>query len=136
MAISIAHVCLLTKDLQKTERFYTQALGMTKMFDFHKEGRHYGYYLKMSERNFIEVFEDTEVEHRTSRFLHLCLETDDIAAAREKLVAAGVEATEISKGCDDTFQIWFKDPNGIDIELHQYTETSSQLTGKNCEVNW
>jgi len=136
MKLSIAHVCILTKDLIATRRFYLDALGMEVAFEFYKDGDLYGYYLKMSDRNYIEVFKDTEISHGPSRFLHLCLETDDIEAARERMIGAGVTCTEIKKGCDDTFQFWFKDPNGIDVELHQYTATSSQLTGRNCEVDW
>lgn len=136
MALSIAHVCILTKDLQKTTAFYTEALGMKKKFDFHKEGKWYGCYLEMDDRNFIEVFEDSEASHQKSAFQHLCLESDDLKGAKEKLASYGVETTDIKKGCDETYQIWFKDPNGIDVEIHQYTEKSSQLTGANCEVDW
>jgi lactoylglutathione lyase/glyoxylase I family protein len=136
MTISLAHVCILTPDLEATRRFYCDALGMETAFEFHKDGELYGYYLKMSERNYIEVFKDSVMENIPSRIRHLCLETDDIEAARRKMVEAGVEVTEIKKGCDDTFQFWFKDPNGIDIELHQYTATSSQLTGRDCIVDW
>lgn len=136
MTLSIAHICILTNDLRATESFYTRALGMTKVFNFHKEGKLYGYYLEMSPKNYLEVFEDDGVTHRSSAFLHLCLETDNIEDAKKRINDAGVETTNIEKGCDNTLQIWFKDPNGIDIELHQYTDKSSQLTGLDCEVDW
>ena len=137
MNLSLAHTCLSTGDRKGTLRFYRDALGMGKVFDFNKDGKLYGYYLKMSQGNYLEVFEDDAVgDEVKGPYLHLCLETDDIHAARDRLVAAGVECTDIKKGCDNTWQTWFKDPNGLDIELHMYTEKSSQLTGANCEVDW
>jgi hypothetical protein len=39
-------------------------------------------------------------------------------------------------GADNSWQLWCKDPTGIDMEFHQYTETSAQLTGADCIVNW
>ncbi|MBN2802541.1 MAG: VOC family protein [Deltaproteobacteria bacterium] len=137
MKLKLAHICILTNDLQKTLYFYEKVLGMTKVFDFVKAGDLYGYYIKMSDNNFIEVFkEETIGEKAGGTFQHLCLETDDIKESFKKIRSMGIETTEIKKGCDNTFQIWFKDPNGLDIELHQYTELSSQLTGKECEVDW
>jgi hypothetical protein len=38
-------------------------------------------------------------------------------------------------GADDSLQFWIQDPNGLDIEFQQYTEHSSQFTGRNVEVN-
>ncbi len=137
MTHSLAHICILTRDLEATSTFYCQALGMKRKFDFFKDGNLYGFYLEMSDGNYIEAFRDDAVGDRVSGpFLHLCLETDDIEASRQQLMAAGVAVSEIKKGCDNTFQIWFKDPNGLDIELHQYTAQSSQRTGADCIVDW
>ena len=137
MKLSLAHICILTRDLEETLRFYRDALGMEKVFDFNKEGELYGYYLKMSDGNYLEVFKDDQVAGKVSGpYLHLCLETDDIEAAKAGLEAAGVTCTDIKKGCDNTYQTWFKDPNGLDIELHMYTDVSSQLTGADCQVDW
>lgn len=137
MKISIAHLCIYTKDLEATRKFYCDGLGMKKVFDFTLKGSLYGFYLEMSKGNFIEVFFADEFDSTPkSAMRHLCLETDDIEEARRTLINAGIESTEIIKGCDNTYQFWFKDPNGIDIEFHQYTPESSQFTGINCEVDW
>lgn len=137
MKLSIAHLCIFTRDLEQTEAFYCKGLGMKKVFEFMRKGSLYGFYLEMSEGNFIEVFLSDDFETKTTGPMrHLCLETDDIEAAKEKLTLEGIETTSITKGCDNTYQFWFKDPNGIDIELHQYTDQSSQFTGVSCEVDW
>ena len=136
MTLSIAHLCIKTTDLKETERFYTEALGLTKVFNFTKEGRPVGCYLRISDGNFIEVFEEETAESGSSLIAHLCLETDDIDGMIDRLKEAGVSTTPKKKGCDNTYQTWFQDPNGIDIELHQYTETSTQITGRDVEIDW
>ncbi len=137
MKISIAHVCIYTRDLETSRKFYCDGLGMKKVFDFTLNGSLYGFYLEMSPGNYIEVFLNAEFDAENRGPLrHLCLETDDIEAMRDRLNQAGIVTTEITRGCDKTYQFWFKDPNGNDIEFHQYTPESSQFTGAHCEVDW
>jgi glyoxylase I family protein len=136
MRLAIAHVCIHTRDLAVTKAFYTEALGLTEVFDFTKNGEVKGCYLRVSERTFIEVFEVDEASASRSALAHLCLETDDIDRMRARLEAHGVTVTEKKKGCDDTYQIWFKDPNGVDVELHEYTASSAQLNPRNLEMDW
>jgi glyoxylase I family protein len=137
MDLSIAHICILTNDLEVTYNFYTKILGMSKVFDFIKDDELFGYYLKMADGNFIEVFkEEARVEKNQGSYRHLCLETKDIQKLHKKMCSNGIEATDIKKGCDNTYQFWIKDPNGMDIEFHQYTFSSSQLTGVSCQVDW
>ena len=33
--------------------------------------------------------------------------------------------------CDHTWAMWFRDPDGNRIEVHQYTERSFELIGRN-----
>ena len=56
MIKQIAHICLRTEDLQRTEAFYCQALGMERFFEFERKGVLFGYYLKAGSDTFIEVF--------------------------------------------------------------------------------
>jgi catechol 2,3-dioxygenase-like lactoylglutathione lyase family enzyme len=135
MSISIAHICIRTQNLEKTEAFYTQALGLSHVFDFTKIGRKVGCYLKVSDKSFIEVFEDDFALGKNA-VAHFCLETDDIDAVQKKLADFGVSSTKKKLGCDNTWQIWFQDPNGVDIEFHQYTAKSSQITGQSVEIDW
>ena len=67
---------------------------------------------------------------------HFCLETENIQAARDALLAAGYTAGEIKMGADHSLQFWVKDPSGVDVEFHQYTAQSAQLAGGNVEVDW
>lgn len=135
MKISIAHICIRTLDLQKTEDFYCGVLGLKRVFDFTKNGKKVGCYMQVSDRSYIEAF-DEEVSGKGSNIAHFCLETDDIEAMKKRLADHKIPSTEKKLGCDNTYQIWFQDPNGIDIEFHQYTDRSSQFTGASVEIDW
>lgn len=134
---SLAHVCLKTRDLQRTLDFYCGALGMQKLFDFNKNGEVIGFYLKASNDTFIEVFRSGDTEMTTDGQIlhHFCFETDSVEQLRQALVDRGFAPREIIMGADNSLQFWVQEPNGLDIEFQQYTEQSSQFTGKNVEVN-
>jgi catechol 2,3-dioxygenase-like lactoylglutathione lyase family enzyme len=134
---SIAHVCIFAANLDATLRFYC-ALGLRKQFDFTKQGRVIGYYLRVSENTFIEVFEKPGANGATSasNLSHICLETDAIEGLRQQMADAGYQPGDIKLGCDQSYQFWIKDPNGVDIEFHQYTPQSAQLGQTPVEVNW
>lgn len=136
MRLSYAHLCIKAKDLARTEHFYTKILGLDKVFSFVKEGKTIGFYLRITGTQFIEVFADAKAAPGPSLLAHLCLQTDSIDQAQRELLAHGIHATEKKLGCDGSWQIWFKDPDGLDIELHEYTAASSQVTGKDVIVNW
>lgn len=105
-------------------------------FRFLRRGELFGFYLKVADGQFIEVFLRSEAGQGTPQIGHICLETDDLEALRSVLVGRGVETTEPKLGSDRSWQMWVKDPDGVAIEFHQYTSESSQRTGADCEVTW
>lgn len=134
MIIRVAHICIHSQDLQETERFYCDVLGLERGFDFLKDEELFGFYIKAGKDSFIEVFKGTPGS--TGNINHLALETDDIDEVIENLRANGFEATDKKLGIDKTWQSWTKDPNGVSIEFHQYTDESLQFKGGVCEVDW
>jgi len=137
MIKALAHICILSKDLERSLDFYCGALGLKRHFDFFKDGALFGFYLQVAPGQFIEIFKaDPAAEIRSQRIHHFCLEVDDIDAAREKLMKHGVDVTPKKMGCDQTWQCWCKDPDGVDFEFQQYTPKSSQFTKANCIVDW
>ncbi|MCL2182323.1 MAG: VOC family protein [Chitinispirillia bacterium] len=136
----IAHVCLYVSNLERSLAFYSK-LGFEKRFVFNRGGKLFGAYLKFGEGdNFIELFEDPSptrtAGNGAGRLAHFCLETGDIDAAARSLSNAGVDFTPKKLGCDQTYQIWLKDPDGNEFEVHQYTPKSSQLAGGDVEADW
>lgn len=130
----LAHVCIHTNDLRKTEDFYCHALGMDRHFDFEKAGDLFGFYLKAGNDTFIEVFKGNPGE--VGNIHHLALEVDDIDSVINRIRASGYEICDKTLGADDAWQAWTEDPNGVKIELQEYSEKSCQVIRRTCQVNW
>jgi catechol 2,3-dioxygenase-like lactoylglutathione lyase family enzyme len=137
MIKTLAHICIFSRDLNRSRDFYCDALGLKRHFDFFKDGVLFGFYLQVAPGQFIEIFKaDPAAEIRSQRIHHVCLEVDDIDALRDALMKRGVMVTPKKLGCDQTWQCWCKDPDGTEVEFQQYTPKSSQLTRINCIVDW
>lgn len=133
----IAHVCLNVKNLERAVKWYS-ALGFTQKFDFVRKGKHFGAYLEISEGNFIELFENPDLDTVINNgIVHFCLESDNIDMLIRQMDEAGIAHTEKKLGCDSTWQIWLKDPDGNNFEIHQYTAGSAQKKGGvTLEADW
>jgi len=133
----VAHVCIFAHDLAATEAFWTGVLGMPIAFRFSRKGAAYGFYLDAGGRTNIEVFqkEDTSFSD-ANQINHICLEVENLDDAVAQIRAAGVEITDKSFGVDDTWQAWTTDPNGVKIELFEYTAKSAQFVGGDRAANW
>lgn len=136
MIIQTAHICIQTNNLRKTLDFYTEKLGLKLHFKFVKGRKTIGYYLDCGKKNFIEIFENEKAGTYDERSLirHICFEVRSIKTLEASLTEKKVKHTEPKLGCDKSWQMWVKDPNGIPIEFHQYTRSSTQITGKNCII--
>lgn len=133
MIKGIAHVCLSATDLAAMERFYCSGLGFKKAFDFIRNDRVIGFYLKLSESSYIEVFEQDQIDVKANGPIrHFCLEVDDIEQIGRRLTENGYEATEKKLAVDQSWQMWTTAPSGMRLEFQQYTDRSSQITHENC----
>ena len=89
----LAHVCIETPDLERTESFY-KVFGLRRQFDFrNNDGMLVGFYLAFGNESFIEVVLNKEPQGEGA-IKHFAIETDDIDRARSLAVAAGIDATE------------------------------------------
>jgi lactoylglutathione lyase/glyoxylase I family protein len=133
----LAHVCIFAHDLKATRRFYSDVLGMDTRFNFLRDGRIFGFYLDCGGRSHVEVFEKSEARYsEANQINHLCLEVEDIDATIAHIRSKGVEVTPKKFACDDTYQAWVRDPNGVKIELFEYTDRSAQFTGGDRIADW
>jgi len=135
---SLAHVCIHSSDLEATLKFYCEGLGMRKQFDFTRQGRVIGFYLQAGNHTFLEFFEKSEAPagKPSGNLAHFCLETEAIEALHQHLIQAGYEPGPVTLECDNSYQFWITDPNGVHFEFHQYTPKSAQLHQENVAVNW
>lgn len=134
----VAHVCIFANDLEETRRFYGDVLGMDIAFNFNRNGAWFGFYLNAGGRTHVEVFLKPEAEFaETNRINHLCLEVEDLDAAIAHIESSGANLTRPKKkGVDETWQAWLTDPNGVKIELFEYTDKSAQWVGGDRIANW
>jgi catechol 2,3-dioxygenase-like lactoylglutathione lyase family enzyme len=132
----IAHVCLNVRSLQASLDYYT-SLGFKVQFRFIRNGSVFGAYLEIAPGSYLEIFETGDFAGgRVGGIAHFCLETDDIDRFISRCANAAVTVTPKKNGCDNTWQVWLKDPDGNSFEVHQYTEKSAQLQGGSVEADW
>ena len=135
MKTGLAHVCIESRDLDATEKFY-RVLGLDRQFDFrNRQGELVGFYLAFGNGTFIEVIKNTTTGG-DGVIKHFAIEVDNVDAAYERLVQAGIAATKKEYARDHNWMITCHDPNGIFIELQQYTDRSLQRLGGVCEVDY
>jgi len=134
MIIQLAHVCIHTRNLDETSRFYFEGLGLERGYEFIKDGELFGYYVNVGGNTFIEVFKGEPAGEGT--LSHFALQVDDIDQIIARLRTHGYEASDKLLGNDHAWQSWTTDPSGVRIELHEYTPKSLQLTGGQCAVTW
>ena len=136
MIRNLAHVCIAATDLAATEEFYCSVLGINKVFDFIRGGETVGFYLRVLEDCFIEVFRQDKAHVQDDCLIkHLCFEVDDIDAVIRQIRSRGHEVTNKALGADQSWQAWTADPSGVRIEFHQYTAESCQRTARDCVLD-
>ena len=135
----VAHTCIFAHDLETTAGFYRDVFGIERAFDFKRGEDWIGFYMDLGGRTFIEVFRKGESRFaETDQINHICLETEDLDGLIAHVRQQGVEITDKKLGVDGTWQAWTKDPNGVKLEIFQYTGESMQFAPKGgvCQVNW
>jgi lactoylglutathione lyase len=125
----LGHPAFAAHDVDATLRFYG-LLGIEEAFRLHHDdGSLMLVYLHVSGDRFIEVFPGGPLPDldREQSFKHICLLTEDIDAAVERLRENGAPIdTEPLVGLDGNLQAWTHDPDGNQIELMQLSEQSPQ----------
>ncbi len=135
MGVRLARVCFESDELDATEAFYI-VLGIKRRFEFRNlEDELVGYYLAFDNQTTVEVIKTGKLA-KPGLVRHLMFEVDSVDDTYELLSNGGVEVTEKTLAADDTWMITCHDPNGIFIELQEYTDISMQLIGGRCEVDY
>jgi lactoylglutathione lyase len=137
MITDLGHPAFAAHDVDATLRFY-RALGIEEAFRLHRDdGSLMLVYLHIAGDRFIEVFPGGPGPDpdREQSFKHICLLTDDMSAAVERLRENGAPIdSEPLLGLDGNLQAWTHDPDGNQIELMQLSEDSPQrLTARSAE---
>ncbi len=120
----IAHVALRVWDLSASLRFYRQ-LGLERAFEFTKDGAPSEEFLKINDRQFIELYPG-KADQRAG-LMHVCFELEDLDALRERYVQAGLNPPEIKRGGAGNDLFGLRRPDGAVIEFTQYQPGSMHM---------
>ena len=88
-------MALRVKDLGASVAFY-ESLGFMQAFDLRRDGVPYESFIKINDRQFIELYPATGKEPQIG-FLHLCFEGDDLEAIHADYVSHGLTPTAVKK---------------------------------------
>ncbi|MDE3105867.1 MAG: VOC family protein [Acidobacteriota bacterium] len=116
--LGIAHVAIRVKNVEASRDFY-QRLGFQQFFAFEKDGHPTESFLKVNDRQFLELYPTTEAEP-TPGFLHLCFEGQDLNALHDFDVAQGLTPTAVRKAGAGNLLFTLRGPENQNIEYTQY----------------
>jgi len=118
----IAHAAFYVSDMAKARAFYEGFLGYQSPFSIpRKDPKEQLVWIKINDRQTVELFPGSEVSPETDRLYHIAIETDDAEAMRLYLQSKGVAVppkTAIGKIGNKNYFV--KDPNGNTVEIVEY----------------
>jgi predicted enzyme related to lactoylglutathione lyase len=112
----LTHIAIAVKDLERTSMFYQKVFDMEVMY---KEGN----FLQLTTpgNNDIIVFEKKKAPYgKTGGIIHFgfrLINADDIDEMAERVKKAGGNITSKGEFCPGEPYIFFKDPDGYEIEI-------------------
>lgn len=114
----IAHVAFRVSDFQKSRDFY-RTLGFEQAFEFADTGKPPVSYIKINDRQFIELYGRTDVAKSTG-LLHVCYEATNIEFLWNDYVKRGLNPPSSRKAHAGNLLFVFHDPEGQTLEYTQY----------------
>ncbi len=137
MIRALSHICIDVVDLDETERFYCEQLGLSVHFNYIRRGERFGIMLRVDDRSYIEAFRLAEKPlEQAAGIKHLCFEVDNIDDTETLLRERGVDCFNKKQASDGSWALWCKDPSGISIEFNAYDEQSAVHTREDRQIYW
>jgi catechol 2,3-dioxygenase-like lactoylglutathione lyase family enzyme len=114
----IAHVAFRVTDVQKSREFY-RTLGFEQAFEFADPGKPVVSYVKVNDRQFIELYGRADDSQPTG-LMHVCYEATDIETLWREYVKQGLNPAASKKARAGNLLFMFRDPEGQMLEYTQY----------------
>ena len=141
----IQHVGLVVSDVERSRRFYSEALGLEEVarppnFTFagawFRFGEHELHLLAASDTTGGAGQGDAGAGAAYGLTHHVALEVDDLEAARARLTEAGIALSggPMPRG-DGVTQVFFLDPDGHVLEFFQWTGEDQSDAPARAPVN-
>ena len=118
---ALYHVGYWVRDAAKIRAFYGTYLGFEEPYVLnHADGSLQMVVMKVNERQVLYLFPDpTKIKPNGDNLDHLGLETDDVAAMHDYLVAQGLKLRPPNRGHIGDLILGVKDPDGHTFEVTQ-----------------
>src|SRR5258708_14840542 len=126
---SLYHVGYWVRDIAKSRGFYKDYLGFEEPYSLnYPDGTLQMAVMKVNERQVIYLFPNAaKILPNGDNLDHLGLETDDLAALREDLLAKQIKVGEVHRGRIGDLILGVKDPDGHTFEITQLTPEGQLL---------
>ncbi len=120
--VKLNHIAVYVEDLEESQSFYSNIIGLEETEEPFKDGLHVWYKLGSSQLHLIEgEWEEPTINKNN----HLCFSIEDMGSFIDNLKAENVpfenwpgESGEITIRVDSVKQIYFQDPNGYWVEVN------------------
>ena len=114
----IAHAAFRVSDIAKTSDFY-QRLGFVQAFAFSKEGKTTQAFIKINDRQFIELYPLTARDPRVG-FMHICFEASDLVSLNAAYRERGLTPIKVLKAHAGNLLFTMVGPESQNIEYTEY----------------
>jgi catechol 2,3-dioxygenase-like lactoylglutathione lyase family enzyme len=128
--LRLHHVSILTPELRRAQRFYTERLGMRTILEYVEDDGGFIFLVDPAfdlakHRFMLEIIGPPHLEPRETRILeargacydHLCYVADDVQAAWQAAVQRGAEKMAEPAQEYGTWIAWVRDADGNDLEI-------------------
>jgi catechol 2,3-dioxygenase-like lactoylglutathione lyase family enzyme len=114
----IAHVAFRVANLDQSRSFYHK-LGFEQFLEFSSAGKTSVAYMKINDRQFIELYARTE-DSQPLGLMHVCYESTELAAVHDVYATRGLTPTDVKKAHAGNLLFVIHDPEGQLLEYTQY----------------
>lgn len=123
----VHHIAIIASDYERSKRFYVDIVGCTLEAEYYRaERQSWMGKLALNGHYLLELFTfpDTparEIGPERLGLRHLAFEVDDVPAARDELIAQGVDCEELRVDPNTSkAMFFFKDPDGLPLEIYEH----------------
>ena len=122
MQISINHIAIAVTDLEESEAFYRDVIGLKQIPEPFGLGMHAWFQIGDSQ---LHVIRGATERRERNKYNHLCFSVSDMDQFIDRITSHGVEFSDwdmnpgqITTRVDGVQQIYFTDPDGYWIEVN------------------
>ena len=119
--LGISHAAFYVTDMAKARAFYEGFLGYAEPYSMPRPKGGELVWIKINDRQSIELFPGSEVAPHADRLYHVALEVSDAEAMRLYLASRGVKVPAVAAvGKIGNKNFFIHDPNGNTLEIVEY----------------